>query len=142
MGFRQFQPRGLDTTKGEWKLITLAWNMKRIVDALVGQERERVVWDDDLKGFSVRVHPTGRRVHIVKTRYRGRPVKVTIGPYGVVTPAIAHGAGVEAAGLAIDIFGHTAFDDRGQCLTAYRAVALAPLQAVGLYRLHRLEGLR
>ena len=24
---------------------------KRTVDALVGQERERVVWDDDLKGF-------------------------------------------------------------------------------------------
>ena len=24
---------------------------KRTVDALAGQERERVVWDDDLKGF-------------------------------------------------------------------------------------------
>ena len=27
---------------------------KRTVDALVGQERERVVWDDDLKGFGVK----------------------------------------------------------------------------------------
>ena len=36
---------------------------KRTVDALVGQERERVVWDDDLKGFGVRVHPSGRRVY-------------------------------------------------------------------------------
>ena len=62
---------------------------KRTVDALKAGERERVVWDDDLKGFGVRVHPTGRKVYIVKTRYRGRPVKVTIGPHGAVTPAEA-----------------------------------------------------
>jgi len=60
---------------------------KRTVEALSGQESERVVWDDDLKGFGVRVHPTGRKVYIVKTRYRGKPVKVTIGPHGAVTPA-------------------------------------------------------
>ena len=52
---------------------------KRTVDALAGQERERVVWDDDLKGFGVRVHPSGRKVYIVKTRYRGRVIKMTIG---------------------------------------------------------------
>ncbi len=62
---------------------------KRTVDAVAGQARERVIWDDDLKGFGVRVHPTGRKVYIVKTRYRGRPVKVTIGPHGAVTPADA-----------------------------------------------------
>ena len=62
---------------------------KRTVDTLAPQERERVVWDDDLKGFGVRVHPTGRKVYIVKTRYRGKPVKVTIGPHGAVTPADA-----------------------------------------------------
>ena len=60
---------------------------KRIVEALSEQEREYVAWDDDLKGFGVRVHPTGRKVYIVKTRYRGKPVKVTIGPHGHVTPA-------------------------------------------------------
>ena len=68
---------------------------KRTVDALVGQERERVVWDDDLKGFGVRVHPTGRKVYIVKTRYRGRVIKMTIGPHGAVTPSYAR---VRAAG--------------------------------------------
>jgi hypothetical protein len=30
MGFRQFSLRGLDKVKGEWNLVTLAWNMKRI----------------------------------------------------------------------------------------------------------------
>ena len=42
---------------------------KRTVDALKPKERERVVWDDDLKGFGVRVHPSGRKVFIVKTRH-------------------------------------------------------------------------
>jgi transposase len=30
MGFRQFHLRGLDKVKGEWSLVTLAWNMKRM----------------------------------------------------------------------------------------------------------------
>ena len=30
MGFRQFHLRGLDQVKGEWNLVTLAWNMKRM----------------------------------------------------------------------------------------------------------------
>ena len=72
---------------------------KRTVDALAGQERERVVWDADLKGFGVRVHPTGRKVYIVKTRYRGRVIKMTIGPHGAVTPSYAR---VRAAEIITD----------------------------------------
>lgn len=30
MGFRQFSLRGLEAVKGEWKLATLAWNVKRM----------------------------------------------------------------------------------------------------------------
>ena len=30
MGFRQFLLRGLDNVQGEWRLVTLAWNMKRM----------------------------------------------------------------------------------------------------------------
>ena len=72
---------------------------KRTVDALAGQERERVVWDADLKGFGVRVHPSGRKVYIVKTRYRGRVIKMTIGPHGAVTPSYAR---VRAAEIITD----------------------------------------
>ena len=72
---------------------------KRTVDALVGQERERVVWDRDLKGFGVRVHPSGRKVYIVKTPYRGRVIKMTIGPHGAVTPSYAR---VRAAEIITD----------------------------------------
>ena len=35
LGFRQFLLRGLDQVRGEWKLVTMAWNMKRMF-ALVG----------------------------------------------------------------------------------------------------------
>ena len=30
LGFRQFLLRGLDRVRGEWSLVTMAWNMKRI----------------------------------------------------------------------------------------------------------------
>jgi transposase len=30
MGFRQFMLRGLDKVRGEWRLVTIAWNMKRM----------------------------------------------------------------------------------------------------------------
>ena len=30
MGFRQFLLRGLDRVRGEWNLVTMAWNMKRM----------------------------------------------------------------------------------------------------------------
>ena len=72
---------------------------KRTVDALKPHEREHVVWDDDLKGFGVRVHPSGRKVYIVKTRYRGRVIKMTIGPHGAVSPTYAR---VRAAEIITD----------------------------------------
>ena len=30
LGFRQFSMRGLDKVRGEWSLVTMAWNMKRM----------------------------------------------------------------------------------------------------------------
>jgi len=30
MGFRQFMLRGIDRVRGEWRLVTMAWNIKRI----------------------------------------------------------------------------------------------------------------
>ena len=73
---------------------------KRAVDALLAAERERIVWDDDITGFGVRVHPTGRKVYIVKYRHEGRSIKVTIGPHGAVTPAAARAKAAEIVTLA------------------------------------------
>ena len=30
LGFRQFSMRGLDKVRGEWSLVTAAWNIKRM----------------------------------------------------------------------------------------------------------------
>ena len=30
MGFRQFGLRGIDNVQGEWSLVTMAWNVKRM----------------------------------------------------------------------------------------------------------------
>ncbi|MDX8395996.1 MAG: transposase, partial [Mariprofundaceae bacterium] len=30
MGFRQFSMRGLEKTKGEWSLVCMAWNIRRL----------------------------------------------------------------------------------------------------------------
>jgi hypothetical protein len=30
MGFRQFLRRGVDTVRGEWNLVCMAWNLKRL----------------------------------------------------------------------------------------------------------------
>ncbi len=30
LGFRQFLLRGLDRVRGEWSLVIMAWNMKRV----------------------------------------------------------------------------------------------------------------
>ena len=65
------------------------------MDAIVAGPRPREVWDDELKGFGVRVHPTGRKVFIVMTRVQGRQVRVTIGQHGAFTVAGARARAVE-----------------------------------------------
>ena len=94
---------------------------KRAVDALAPSERERIVWDDDIKGFGVRVHPTGRKVYIVKYRHEGRSVKVTIGPHGPVTPAAARARAAKIVTLAKtgrDVSGKTLGQRSGATMAA------------------------
>ena len=68
---------------------------RKAVDALTAREREYMVWDGDIKGFGVRVHPSGRKVYIVKYRDDGRVIKKTIGPHGPIPPAAARGRAAE-----------------------------------------------
>src|SRR5271167_2039876 len=41
MGFRQFSLRGLDKVRGEWKLVTMAWNIKRLCPRRRGLKKNR-----------------------------------------------------------------------------------------------------
>ena len=57
---------------------------KRMVDAL-GARKDTVYWDRTLKGFGVRVYPSGTRVYVVQTRGPGGTKRVTVGRHGVIT---------------------------------------------------------
>ena len=57
----------------------------RIVEALPVTDRETVVWDRELPGFGVRVHPSGSKVYMVHKRADGKSRRVTIGRHGVWT---------------------------------------------------------
>src|ERR671912_1014030 len=70
---------------------------KRIIDALPSPaSADQIWWDEDLKGFGLKLTPAGRKVFLVQYRSAGdrsNPRKFTIGEYGSVTP---HQARVEA----------------------------------------------
>ena len=42
MGFRQFLLRGLENVQGEWTLVTMAWNMRRMFTLADTQREQRV----------------------------------------------------------------------------------------------------
>ncbi len=58
---------------------------KRVVDPACAETKATSLWDDELKGFGLRVWPSGRKVYIVKCRIKGRQRFITIGPHGPVT---------------------------------------------------------
>ena len=59
---------------------------KRQVDALRPKGSDYTLWDDELRGFGVRIRPSGRKTYIVKYRFGGRQRKFTIGAHGALTP--------------------------------------------------------
>src|SRR5829696_904497 len=70
---------------------------KRVIDALPSRNgADQIWWDEDLKGFGLKLTSAGRKVFLVQYRPAGdrrNPRKYTIGEYGSVTP---HQARVEA----------------------------------------------
>lgn len=75
---------------------------KRLIDAMVPNEQRFVVWDIELKGFGVRVEPSGAKSFILRYRTGGRGSAkrfITIGKYGVVTPEEARRSAREQLSL-------------------------------------------
>ncbi|UNU44436.1 DUF4102 domain-containing protein [Sphingopyxis sp. YF1] len=62
---------------------------KRVIEAAVAEEKDYVLWDDELPGFGLRVFPTGKRSYLIQYRSSGRSRRYTIGVHGVWTPETA-----------------------------------------------------
>ncbi len=60
---------------------------KRFVEAVEPESRDVVLWDSDLKGFGLRVKPSGRRTYLIQYRNaQGRSRRLTVGLHGRLTP--------------------------------------------------------
>ena len=58
---------------------------KRTVDALAPRGRDYFVWDQELKGFGVRVLTSGRKTFLAQYRSAGLQRRIKLGVYGPVT---------------------------------------------------------
>jgi len=58
---------------------------KRSIDALPVQDKEYFVWDDQLKGFGVRVYPSGGKRYIAQTTRHGKTTRVQVGRHGALS---------------------------------------------------------
>jgi integrase len=60
---------------------------KKAIDAIKPDSTDRFVWDDELRGFGLRVKPTGLKSFLIQFRNRqGRSRRLTVGNYGRLTP--------------------------------------------------------
>jgi integrase len=62
---------------------------KRTVDVLEPQDRDVDHYDEDLKGFGVRVRPSGRKTYFVMMRHKCVMRRFTIGSHGSTTAELA-----------------------------------------------------
>src|SRR3546814_8347369 len=62
---------------------------KRVVDAVVAEAKDYVLWDEELPGFGLRIFPTGKRSYLITYRSGGRSRRYTIGTHGIWTPEAA-----------------------------------------------------
>ncbi len=71
---------------------------KRSVEALKPAARNYFVWDDEIKGFGVRVMPSGTKTYQVQYRKGGRTRRASIGRHGNITAEIARAKAKELMG--------------------------------------------
>ena len=60
---------------------------KRAIDAAKPDGTDRVFWDDDLRGFGLRIKPSGLKSYVIQFRNRqGQSRRLTVGQAGRLTP--------------------------------------------------------
>ena len=83
---------------------------KRAVDAIRPGERDQFIWDDELRGFGVRVYPSGARTYLLQWKRDGRTRRLVLGTHGLITCEEARRRGAHQAGR--DRKGHDPADER------------------------------
>ncbi len=58
---------------------------KRYVESIAPEDKERILWDDDLSGFGLRIYPSGRKVYVVQYKLHGRTRRKNLGKHGIIT---------------------------------------------------------
>jgi integrase len=58
---------------------------KRLVEAAEVREKDYIICDDELRGFALRVLPSGKRYYIVQYRISTRYRRMSLGQHGVLT---------------------------------------------------------
>lgn len=94
---------------------------KRFVDQLASSGQSQLLWDRDLKGFGIKIGPTGRKSYVVQYRQGGRgyPTKrITIGvdgsPWCAVTARAEAKRLLHRVGLGADLVAEAETRDRNQ----------------------------
>jgi integrase len=105
---------------------------KRTVDgAAAPKTGDLFLWDDDLRGFGLRVYASGRRIFVVQYRLRGgrggRTRRIVLGEYGKMTPDEARKRAAKVLAAADDGLDPAAERDK-----AKSALTIADLAALYL----------
>lgn len=106
---------------------------KRAVDSLEPGSRDLIVFDDQVKGFGVRVLPSGQKTYLAQYRSGGRTRRVKIGRHGVLTAD-------EARAKAKELLGAVAKGDNpAQEISEHRRAPTIAALCDRFYREHVLE---
>jgi len=74
--------------------------VKRAIEEASAAEKRRFLWDDQLPGFGVVIHPSGRKAFCIQYRTRaGRSRRMNLGAFGVLTVQQARRRATEALGI-------------------------------------------
>src|SRR5438132_1077691 len=72
---------------------------KRVADVAQSGDFQRFVWDLELRGFGLRVLPSGVKAYVVQYRIGARSHRLTLGRHGELTAEQARGLAQDALAL-------------------------------------------
>ena len=79
---------------------------KSSIDSLTGAHDETrnqfFYWDDQIKGFGLRITPTGKKTFVLQYRFQGSTRRMTLGAYPILNPDHARELAMKNLGETID----------------------------------------